>query len=96
VARRPLHRRLPWVAEVLRHSPRAELGRKPGKALCWTNSRFDHARTIGMPPHSGWNKTKGKREAFKPAKKGTLEHYRVSNDVGIGSDGDCLLELNSE
>jgi putative SOS response-associated peptidase YedK len=34
---------------------------------------------------------------LKPAKKGTLEHYPVSKDVGkVGNDGAYLLELNSD
>ena len=34
---------------------------------------------------------------LKPAKKGTLEHYPVSKDVGkVTNNGECLLELNSE
>ena len=34
---------------------------------------------------------------LKPAKKGTLEHYPVSKDVGkVTNNGKYLLELNSE
>jgi putative SOS response-associated peptidase YedK len=34
---------------------------------------------------------------LKPAKKGTLEHYPVSKDVGkVTNNGEYLLELNSE
>ena len=34
---------------------------------------------------------------LRPAKKGTLEHYRVSKDVGkVTNNGKYLLELNSK
>jgi putative SOS response-associated peptidase YedK len=34
---------------------------------------------------------------LRPAKKGTLEHYPVSKEVGkVSNDGEYLLELNSE
>jgi putative SOS response-associated peptidase YedK len=37
------------------------------------------------------------KSLLRPAKKGTLEHYPVSKDVGkVSNNGDHLLELNSE
>ena len=62
-------------------------------------ARFIHAVTPqGVKwPSPGLENLDELQGLLKPAKKGMLEHYPVSKDVGkVTNDGEYLLELNSE